>query len=266
MEYPGRVSIQQHGSDSNMMRISVRLARMLFIMHSTDSNDYPENDSMMNVRLMMMIATLVAVTLELPPSGALRITCVDLDASKESDAWAQLSTDILPALPAEEEEIAIRDGEMSAAKLARSVVKYTGAVRLNMPARGSLTGLRVVPQADTSVRAAAAPGMAQLRIRAVGLNFRDVLNVMGLYPGDPGPPGADCGGTVIGLGDNVPHLRLAEDIFGESPGCLSTYNTSSAALLSPKPTSWTYEEAGLRCLKSKMQKTDNRLDRPAACQ
>ncbi|CAE7183438.1 pikAI, partial [Symbiodinium microadriaticum] len=182
-----------------------------------------------------------AVRMEYP--GALRVTCVDLDASKESDAWAQLSTDILPALPAEEEEIAIRDGEMSAAKLARSVVKYTGAVRLNMPARGSLTGLRVVPQADTSVRVAAAPGMAQLRIRAVGLNFRDVLNVMGLYPGDPGPPGADCGGTVIGLGDNVPHLRLAEDIFGESPGCLSTYNTSSAALLSPKPTSWTYEEA-----------------------
>ena len=66
---------------------------------------------------------------------------------------------------------------------------------------------------------------------------------MGLYPGDPGPPGADCGGTVIGLGDNVQHLRLAEDVFGESPGCLSTYNTSSAALLSPKPTSWTYEEA-----------------------
>ena len=209
---------------------------------------------MMKVGQTMLITILVVVahlalqscSRSSAPSGALRVTCVDLDASKESDAWAQLSTDILPALPAEEEEIAIRDGEMSAAKLARSVVKYTGAVRLNMPARGSLTGLRVVPQADTSVRVAAAPGMAQLRIRAVGLNFRDVLNVMGLYPGDPGPPGADCGGTVIGLGDNVPHLRLAEDIFGESPGCLSTYNTSSAALLSPKPTSWTYEEAGSR--------------------
>ena len=138
--------------------------------------------------------------------------------------------------------MAIRDGEIRSAKLARSALKYTGAVRLNMPARGSIAGMRVVPQA-TSARAAAAPGMAQLRIRAVGLNFRDVLNVMGLYPGDPGPPGADCGGTVISLGDNIPHLRLAEDVFGESPGCLSTYNTSSAALLSPKPPSWTYEEA-----------------------
>jgi hypothetical protein len=60
--------------------------------------------------------------------------------------------------------------------LARSAVKYTGALRLNMPARGSLTGLRCVPQADTAKTAAPAPNTAQLRIRAVGLNFRDVLN------------------------------------------------------------------------------------------
>eukprot|EP00438_Fugacium_kawagutii_P013935 Skav203401 [mRNA] locus=scaffold1743:73613:74976:- [translate_table: standard] len=66
--------------------------------------------------------------------------------------------------------------------------------------------------------------------------------VMGLYPGDPGPPGADCGATVLGLGDSVKHLRLADDVFGESPGCLSTYNTSSAALLTQKPSSWSYEE------------------------
>ena len=61
-------------------------------------------------------------------------------------------------------------------RLARSAVKYTGALRLNMPARGSLTGLRCVPQADTAKTAVPAPTAAQLRIRAVGLNFRDVLN------------------------------------------------------------------------------------------
>ncbi|CAJ1437568.1 unnamed protein product, partial [Effrenium voratum] len=175
-----------------------------------------------------------ALRMEYP--GSLKLNCVDLDPSKE-DLWAQLRD-----LP-EEEEVALRESEQRAARLARSAVKFSGAVRLNMPARGSLTGLRCVPQADSAVRSAPAPGMAQLRIRAVGLNFRDVLNVMGLYPGDPGPPGADCGATVIGLGDNVAHLQLAEDVFGESPGCLSTYNTSSAALLSQKPSSWTHEEA-----------------------
>jgi hypothetical protein len=29
-------------------------------------------------------------------------------------------------------------------------------------------------------------------VRAVGLNFRDVLNVLGMYPGDPGDPGERC--------------------------------------------------------------------------
>ena len=33
--------------------------------------------------------------------------------------------------------------------------------------------------------------------------------VMGLYPGDPGPPGADCSGTVLELGERVRHLRTA---------------------------------------------------------
>ena len=32
-------------------------------------------------------------------------------------------------------------------------------------------------------------GLVELSVHAVGLNFRDVLNVLGEYPGDPGPPG-----------------------------------------------------------------------------
>ena len=31
--------------------------------------------------------------------------------------------------------------------------------------------------------------------------------VMALYPGDPGPPRADCSGTVLELGDRLRHLR-----------------------------------------------------------
>ena len=37
----------------------------------------------------------------------------------------------------------------------------------------------------------------------MGLNFRDVLNVLGMYPGDPGPPGADCAGVVTAVGAGV---------------------------------------------------------------
>lgn len=42
--------------------------------------------------------------------------------------------------------------------------------------------------------------VVQVAVRAVGLNFRDVLNCLGMYPGDPGPPGGDCAGTVLAVG------------------------------------------------------------------
>jgi hypothetical protein len=45
------------------------------------------------------------------------------------------------------------------------------------------------------------PGEVLLSVKAVGLNFRDVLNVLGMYPGDPGPPGSDCSGVVLAVGE-----------------------------------------------------------------
>lgn len=42
----------------------------------------------------------------------------------------------------------------------------------------------------------------------MGLNFRDLLNVLGMYPGDPGLPGGDCAGiiTALGAGEYSPSL------------------------------------------------------------
>ena len=47
-----------------------------------------------------------------------------------------------------------------------------------------------------------------LEVHAVGVNFRDVLNVLGMYPGDPGHPWADCAGVVIAKGTAVTQLAV----------------------------------------------------------
>ena len=52
-------------------------------------------------------------------------------------------------------------------------------------ARGSLDALKPVRLEQSAVRA----GQTQVAVSAVGLNFRDVLNVLDMYPGDPGLPG-----------------------------------------------------------------------------
>ncbi len=49
------------------------------------------------------------------------------------------------------------------------------------------------------------PHEVALRVTSVGLNFRDVLNVLGMYPGDPGDPGGDCAGIVTAAGGSALH-------------------------------------------------------------
>eukprot|EP00923_Selenidium_pygospionis_P038108 GHVN01066603.1.p1 GENE.GHVN01066603.1~~GHVN01066603.1.p1 ORF type:complete len:1995 (+),score=378.33 GHVN01066603.1:625-5985(+) len=86
-------------------------------------------------------------------------------------------------------------------------------------------------------------GTCQIRVRSIGLNFRDVLNVMGLYPGDPGPPGGDCAGTVVAVGEGVEHLKVGDDVYGIAPGCLKTYVGTDAQLMRLMPSKFTYEQA-----------------------
>ena len=64
--------------------------------------------------------------------------------------------------------------------------------------RGALKDLQLKPVKDE-----AGPGQVLVAVKAVGINFRDVLNVLGMYPGDPGPPGGDCAGVVVKVGKGV---------------------------------------------------------------
>ena len=65
-------------------------------------------------------------------------------------------------------------------------VPAAGGWRLVAEPRGALANLRTEP---TGEQPPAKGGTIRLAVSAVGLNFRDVLNVLGMYPGNPGPPG-----------------------------------------------------------------------------
>ncbi len=60
---------------------------------------------------------------------------------------------------------------------------------------------------DDGGRISKIPSMVSGYMQAIGLNFRDVLNCLGMYPGDPGNPGADCAGIVTAVGSEVQHLH-----------------------------------------------------------
>ena len=82
-----------------------------------------------------------------------------------------------------------------------------------------------------------------LSVRAVGVNFRDVLNVLGMYPGDPGPPGGDCSGIISFVGRGVSHIQVGDVVFGFAAGSLGSQVRCLASGLICMPPSMSFESA-----------------------
>ena len=79
------------------------------------------------------------------------------------------------------------------------------------------------------------PGEVCVQVKAVGINFRDVLNILGMYPGDPGLPGTDVSGVVVGTGPGVSTLRRGQAVFGLAPGCFGSHVVSREETLASLP-------------------------------
>ena len=85
-------------------------------------------------------------------------------------------------------------------RLVQSSVRYSAQPYQLVPSpRGSLSNLVAQPLKSLQP----GPGQVLLKVSAVGVNFRDVLNVLGLYPGDPGAPGGDVAGVIAAIGPKV---------------------------------------------------------------
>ena len=131
---------------------------------------------------------------------------------------------------------ALRGGGVREARLVTSAVRHPLYMAQLLPLpRGSLNALSAASWAPSPSRAGA---FVVVRVRAVGLNFRDVLNVLGMYPGDPGPPGADCAGIVSSTNtDSGAVMQRGDAVFGLAPGALGTHVVASATTMAPAPAS-----------------------------
>ncbi len=84
-----------------------------------------------------------------------------------------------------------------------------------------------------------------VRVESVGLNFRDVLNVLGMYPGDPSNPGLDFSGEVVAIGKCVSQFKIGDAVFGlpSSRNSLHHFSVSNERLLKRIPSGMQFEEA-----------------------
>ncbi|MEM7127319.1 MAG: zinc-binding dehydrogenase [Chloroflexota bacterium] len=114
--------------------------------------------------------------------------------------------------------------------------------RLVCPEPGILDDLTLAPME----RRAPSPGEVEVQIEAAGLNFRDVMMVLGVYPGLPDEPIAftgDVAGTIVGVGSGVDGFRIGDEVMGFVPNSFSSYTTTSAHLITHKPDHLSWTEA-----------------------
>ena len=170
------------------------------------------------------------ITLEHPE---LKCSRFDLDPGAREEEIAALHEEIIRAT--DEDQIAVRNGARYVARLARchqapvAIVDESKTLRLEVRERGTLDELRLheVPRRPPAGRE------VEVRAHAAGLNFRDVLNALGRYPGDPGPLGDECAGEVVATGPDVDDLVPGDRVLTMAPGSFSEYVTMDSTLVVP---------------------------------
>jgi NADPH:quinone reductase-like Zn-dependent oxidoreductase/short-subunit dehydrogenase/acyl carrier protein len=167
----------------------------------------------------------------------LRCTCIDLDPADGVEAlWAEL------AAGSAEDQVAWRDGRRYVARLAApdpGALAESAPSELAIATRGILDDLHLQP----APRRAPGPGEIEVRVHAAGLNFRDVLNALGVYEGPPGPMGSECSGDVVALGEGVSGLELGQPVVVAAAGTFKTFVTVKAIQAIAKPPALSYEQA-----------------------
>ena len=183
--------------------------------------------------------------------STMSVSVLSTDSRKPSSVQAAA-----PALPSVNttgflESVSSKAGAITKPQLVQSsmAAPQHDLFQLRPQPRGSLANLVPVPVDSAAVQLKA--GEVLVQVRAIGLNFRDVLNVLGMYPGDPGPPGADCAGVVMAVGpaaatsaDPKPQIfKLGDAVFGIAPGSLGSCVVTAASKLVPMPAHLAFHEA-----------------------
>ncbi|WP_129674290.1 type I polyketide synthase [Candidatus Chloroploca sp. Khr17] len=171
---------------------------------------------------------------EHPASG---FRCIDLDPTDPAGMLPLLVAELLGA--GDEDQVALRAGERLAARLVPRQAADVPPVRLEVTKRGTFEGLTLKP-VD---RPEPGPGEVVIRVYAAGLNFRDVLNVLGMYPGEAGGLGNECAGTVEAVGADVYDVAVGDAVLAIAFDCLGTFAVARAAHTLPKPVGMSFAEA-----------------------
>jgi acyl transferase domain-containing protein len=170
-------------------------------------------------------------------------------------------------------DVETRPGDAAAAALIAAAIDSGGEDQLAIRRHGQLFAARLVPAApapalpelgaserymldkgprrtlddlrfERLTRTAPRAGEVEMEVLTAGLNFRDVLNALGQYPGEAGLLGFEAVGRVTALGPDVAGLAVGDSVIAlAAPGCIGSHVTVRRALVVHKPEALSAVEA-----------------------
>jgi acyl transferase domain-containing protein/NADPH:quinone reductase-like Zn-dependent oxidoreductase/NAD(P)-dependent dehydrogenase (short-subunit alcohol dehydrogenase family) len=173
----------------------------------------------------------------------LSCVCIDLDPAPHPTEADALAAEL--ALIGTEGQVALRAAGRRVARLVRATragefeaVATQQAWRLAPAFSGTFEQFHRQPL----VRRPPAFGEVEIAVQATGVNFKDVLEVLGMGSGGDARIGGECAGRVISVGPGVTHVRPGDDVMAVGQGCFASFVTLPADLVQLRPPAMSVEE------------------------
>nr|WP_294524328.1 type I polyketide synthase [uncultured Rhodopila sp.] len=174
----------------------------------------------------------------------LNCVCIDLDPGPHAAEAEALVAEL--AAGGTEAQVALRAGGRLVARLVRTPrvgepeSEAAGEPWRLVPARpGTFEQFR----REKLVRRPPASNEVEIAVQATGINFKDVLAVLGMVPGADTPIGGECAGRVTRVGPGVTHLQPGDEVMAVGRDCFAAFVTLPAALVQRRPPTMSAEEA-----------------------
>src|SRR5690606_23605089 len=191
-----------------------------------------------------------------------RILLLDVDDADASHA--AVASAVAAAAAAGEPQVALRGGVRLVPRLVPASSPAAGGGGAAAPGSGAplvppagVRSWRLVPEAAAgggtleglslvagpgALDAPLRPGEVRVAVRAVGLNFRDVLIALGMYPG-AAVMGTEGAGIVTEVGPGVTGLAPGDRVMGVLSGAYGPHVVADGRQLARIPEGWTFAEA-----------------------
>ncbi|MGY0063232.1 SDR family NAD(P)-dependent oxidoreductase [Streptomyces sp. LZ34] len=174
-----------------------------------------------------------------------RFLLIDTDADADTDA--ELPAVLREAIRTDEPQLALRGGRALVPRMARvdterELTAPPGERAWRVVAGG--TGpddLTAVPSPRAS--APLAPGQVRIAVRAAGLNFRDALIALDMYPDAAASIGSEGAGVVLEVSEGVTQVAVGDRVMGLFDDAFGPVAVADARTVAPVPHGWSFRDA-----------------------